>query len=111
VDELLRYDAPVQKTSRCAFEEIELAGALIRKGDWVNCMVGAANRDPAVFAEPDRLDVTRSPNPYLSFGGGIHYCLGAPLAKLEGQIAFGQLLARMPDLEAASHSRKSTMDA
>lgn len=101
VDELLRYDPPVQLTDRTAFEDIELDGRLIRKGDWISFVLAAANRDPAVFAEPDRLDIQRSPNPYLSFGGGIHYCLGAPLAKLEGKVAFGQLLERMPDLELA----------
>lgn len=102
VDEFLRYDAPVQLTDRTIFEDIKLNGVLIRKGDWVTCLLGAANRDPAVFAEPDRLDVQRANgNNHLAFSSGIHYCLGAPLAKLEGKIAFGRLLERMPDLELA----------
>ncbi|GEM47638.1 cytochrome P450 family protein [Deinococcus cellulosilyticus] len=93
VDELLRYDAPVQRaTFRAALEDMEIAGTLIRKNQQVAAVIGSANRDERVFLNPDDLDVTRLPNKHLSFGRGIHFCLGAPLAKLEAQIAFEYLL-------------------
>lgn len=98
IEELLRYDSPVQITSRTALEDIDLKGNLIRKGTQVSTMLGAANRDPQQFAQPDALDITREQNAHLSFSHGIHYCLGAPLARLEGQIAIQSLLGRMPEL-------------
>jgi pimeloyl-[acyl-carrier protein] synthase len=101
VEELLRYDSPVQGVRRAAAEDFELGGKLIRKGDWVTPMIGAANRDPAVFADPERLDITRKENPHLAFGRGIHFCLGAPLARLEGEIGFRVLLERLPQLSLA----------
>lgn len=98
VEELLRYDSPVQLTSRTVHETLEVDGHLFPKGVEINFVLGAANRDPAAFAEPNVLDITRKPNPHLAFGGGIHYCLGAPLARLEAQIAFVTLLQRFPHL-------------
>ena len=98
VEELLRYDSPVQRTARITTEEVDLAGHHIAKGAMVVVALGAANRDPAQFADPDRLDVTRRDVRHISFGFGIHFCLGAPLARVEGQIALGALLRRAPGL-------------
>lgn len=98
VEELLRYDSPVSLTSRFAQIDFEFAGKTIRRGQMVHLMQGSANRDPEVFPDPDRLDITRHPNPHLSFGYGIHYCLGAWLGKMEGQVAIGALLRRAPRL-------------
>jgi len=102
VEELLRYDSPVQMTSRVALETVEIHGQTVQPGQQVSFMLGAANRDPAVFANPHGLDVTRKNNPHLALGSGIHYCLGAPLARLEGQIAIETLLRRMPNLALAT---------
>ena len=101
VEELLRFDSPVQLTGRIASQPVELGGQTIAAGDWVLPLLGAANRDPLQFAEPDRLDLERNPNPHLAFGRGIHFCLGAPLARLEGQIAIGALVQRFSKLELA----------
>jgi cytochrome P450 len=101
VEELLRYDGSVQRTARTVNEELELGGKLIRRGDHVVALIGSANRDPDRFPAPDRLDVGRRDNPHLSFGGGMHYCLGAPLARLEASIALTALLTRLPDFALA----------
>ncbi|WP_141577741.1 cytochrome P450 [Actinomadura sp. WMMA1423] len=102
VEELLRFDGPVERASqRIALEDMEIAGTPIPKGAWVHVSLGAADRDPAVFEKPDRLDVTRAPKGHVAFGHGPHFCLGAPLARLEGQIAIGGLLERFPDLALA----------
>jgi pimeloyl-[acyl-carrier protein] synthase len=98
VEELLRYDSPVQRTGRLLYEDVTIDGKTIPKGSIAVALIGAANRDPAHFPDPDRLDITRSDNRHLAFGWGIHFCLGAPLARLEGQIAFGTLLRRFPRL-------------
>jgi cytochrome P450 len=99
VEELLRFCAPVKtSTLRYAAEDVTLGGVVIPKGEMVLVVITAANRDPARFPSPDTLDITRSGNKHLAFGHGIHYCLGAPLARLEGEIALGTLLRRMPDL-------------
>ena len=98
VEELLRYDGPVQRTGRLALEGVEIGGQRIQAGDSVTAFLGAANRDPAQFADPDRLDIARADNHHLAFGGGIHYCVGAPLARLEAQIAIDSLLRRLPGL-------------
>ena len=102
VEELLRYDSPVQATGRIASADLEIRGRTIRAGQQVTFLLGAANHDPAWFAHPERLDIGREPNPHLAFGSGIHYCLGAPLARLEGQIAIGRLVRRMPKLALVS---------
>jgi cytochrome P450 len=99
VEELLRFDSPVQITGRTALTAGDVAGVPIAKGDRVVCYLGAANRDPERFTDPDRLDLTRREGAPLSFGGGIHYCLGAPLARLEAQLAFPALLNRYPDIQ------------
>ncbi len=96
VEELLRYEPSTQKALRYATEDRELHGRRIEKGQAVIALLASANRDPAVFAEPDRLDITRAENRHLGFGTGIHICLGAPLARLEGQIAIGTLVRRYP---------------
>jgi pimeloyl-[acyl-carrier protein] synthase len=101
VEELLRYDSPVQRTARITTTEVELAGQPLPKGAMVITALGAANRDPAQFADPDRLDVTRKDPRHISFGFGIHFCLGAPLARVEGQLALGTLLRRAPKLALA----------
>ena len=102
VEELLRYDGPVQvAVPAIAAAPIEVGGVTIPAGDVVLPALLAANRDPARFPEPDRLDVTRTSNSHLAFGHGLHHCLGAPLARLEGRIALGTLLARFPGLRLA----------
>jgi len=102
VEEFLRYESPVQVTSRGAPEDVEIGGKRIAKGSLVNFWIAAANRDPERFAEPNQLDVERQNNRHLAFGAGIHFCLGAPLARLEGQIAFTTLLERMPNMKLAT---------
>ncbi len=87
VEELLRYDGPVQRTARIPSADVTIAGRKISKGELVLPFIGAADRDPAQFADPDRLDLTRADNRHVAFGWGIHFCLGAPLARVEGQIA------------------------
>ena len=98
VEELLRYDGPVQRTARITNADVELGEHKIPKGSMVVPVIGAANRDPAHFPDPDRLDVSRPDNRHIAFGFGIHFCLGAPLARLEGQITLGTLLHRLPRL-------------
>ncbi|HEV8457259.1 MAG TPA: cytochrome P450 [Methylomirabilota bacterium] len=98
VEELLRYDGPVQRTARITNADVELGEHKIPKGSMVVPVIGAANRDPAHFPDPDRLDVSRPDNRHIAFGFGIHFCLGAPLARLEGQITLGTLLHRLPQL-------------
>ncbi len=101
VEEFLRYDSSVQGAVRFARETVEVGGRTIEQGSTLLLLLGAANRDPAQFPEPDALDVSRSPNRHLSFGRGLHFCLGAPLARLEGDIAFRALLDRFPELRLA----------
>lgn len=101
VEELLRFDPPVQAVTRRALEDVTLDGRAIEKGQVVFAVIGAANRDPRQFERPDELDVTRERNAHLSFGDGVHFCLGAPLARAEAQIAVVALLARFPELRLA----------
>ncbi len=101
VEEFLRYDSGVQGAVRFARETVEIRGRTIERGSTLLLLLGAANRDPAQFPEPDALDVARSPNRHLSFGRGVHFCLGAPLARLEGDVAFRALLDRFTELRVA----------
>ncbi|MFI5327243.1 MAG: cytochrome P450 [Candidatus Rokuibacteriota bacterium] len=102
VEELLRFDGPVQRTARIPSEDLTIGGRIIPKGEMVMPFLGAADRDPAQFPDPDRLDITRADNRHIAFGMGIHFCLGAPLARMEGQIAINTLLARLPKLALAT---------
>jgi cytochrome P450 len=102
IEEFLRYDGPVNPgIMRVAAEDLEIGGRRIPKGAVVFLATAMADRDPAEFPDPDRLDVTRADNPHLGFGHGIHYCLGAPLARLEGEVAIGTVLRRLPNLALA----------
>ena len=102
VEELLRYDTPLQLFERWVLEDSEICGVPVPKGAELGLMFGSSNRDPDVFPDPDRLDITREPNPHITFGAGVHFCLGAPLARLEMQVAFETILRRMPSLELLS---------
>src|SRR5919112_672983 len=107
VDEVLRYDPPVQRTARVAQCDTEVAGQRFRVGQFVILALGGANRDPAVFADPQRFDVTRSDaDRHVSFSSGIHYCLGAGLARMEGEIGLRALFRRFPDLALAGVPRR-----
>ena len=106
VEEFLRYDSPVQTTDRVATVDCEIAGHPIRRGAVVALLLGAANRDPARFAEPDRLDLGRQDNHHVSFGHGAHFCLGAALARVEAQIVIATLLRRFPDFDGEQHPRE-----
>jgi cytochrome P450 PksS len=100
IEELLRYVSPVQiATERYAVDSVQYSGRVIPAGALVLCIIGSANHDETQFAEPEQLDLTRTPNSHLAFGQGIHYCLGAPLARLEAQIAFETLLRRFVSIE------------
>jgi cytochrome P450 len=92
VEELMRYDTPLQMFERWVLEEIVVRGVRIPRGTEVALLFGSANHDPEVFAQPERLDLARTENPHLSFGAGVHYCLGAPLARIELVESFGTLL-------------------
>lgn len=106
VEELLRYDSPVQMTSRTPKRDVELGGQLISARQVVVLFLGAANRDPEEFEYPDQLDIGRHPNHHLSFSRGIHFCLGAPLARLEGRIAIGTVARRLPGLHSDGEARR-----
>ena len=107
VEELLRFDGPVNPgLTRYALEDLEIGGVRIPRGDMVLLAIAAADRDPHRFPDPDRLDVGAVDPGHLAFGHGMHYCLGAPLARLEGQIAFTALLARLPDLALAASEQE-----
>ena len=99
VDELLRFESPIQFTDRAAREDCEIGGQRIRRGQLVGAVIGAANRDPERFPDPDRLDLGRTDNHHLAFGQGSHFCLGSQLAKLEAEVALGALLRRFPDFD------------
>jgi len=99
IEEVLRFESPVQAVGRTASEPVELGGVGVEKNDIVVSLVGGANRDPAVFEDPERFDVTRNDLRPLSFGGGIHFCLGAQLARIEAAVVFETILRRLPDLK------------
>ncbi|MFE5483702.1 cytochrome P450 [Streptomyces sp. NPDC056527] len=105
VEELLRYDTPLQMFERWVLDDIEVGDVRIPRGSEVALLFGSANRDPARFASPDVLDLTRKENPHITFGAGIHYCLGAPLARLELTAIFDELIRRAPDLRLAAEPR------
>jgi cytochrome P450 len=99
IEELMRFDSPLQLFERTATEDVEIGGITVGKGQKIAALLGAANHDPAVFAQPETLDVARTDNPHISFGAGVHFCIGAPLARVELQAAFGALLERTSSLE------------
>jgi cytochrome P450 len=101
VEELLRYDGPVQLDARTALEDVEIAGVTIPKKEQPILLLAAANRDPEQFSDPNRLDLRRSPNAHIAFSSGIHFCVGASLARAEGQVAINAMLRRMPKLALA----------
>ncbi|MET9507413.1 cytochrome P450 [Streptomyces flavidovirens] len=101
VEELMRYDTPLQLFERWVLDDIEVGGVAIPRGSEVALLFGSANRDPAAFDRPEELVLTRSDNPHVSLGAGIHYCLGAPLARLELASSFGELLRRAPNMRLA----------
>jgi cytochrome P450 len=102
---LLRFNGPLETaTERYAREDVTISGVTIPRGELVFAVIASANRDDRQFENPDRLDLAREPNRHLAFGHGVHYCLGAPLARLEGQIAISTLLRRIPDLRLAKEA-------
>ncbi len=101
VDEFLRFDAPLHLFERTATEEVEVGGVTVKPGQKIAALLGSANRDEEIFENADRLDLARSPNPHIGFGAGIHFCIGAPLARQEMQISLPALLHRFPKLELA----------
>ncbi|MGY1734345.1 cytochrome P450 [Geodermatophilus sp. SYSU D01045] len=106
IEELMRFDSPLQLFERTAAADVEVGGVTVREGQKIAALLGAANRDPAVFADPDTLDVGRTDNPHVSFGAGVHFCIGAPLARVELQASFGALLGRTTDLQLARPARR-----
>ena len=104
LEELLRYDAPVQLNGRTAIETVQIGDRTIEPGSRISLIIGGANRDPEEFSDPETLDITREDAGNISFGRGIHYCIGAPLARLEGKIAFEVLLERFPDIQFGSRT-------
>jgi cytochrome P450 len=108
IEEMLRYDGPVQATSRRATEDIEVGGTAIPKGAECFILLAAANHDPAQFPDPDRFDITREARDHVAFGEGIHFCIGAPLARLEGAIAIGESVRRLPKLHLKDPSAPLT---
>jgi cytochrome P450 len=106
IEELMRFDSPLQLFERTATEDVEIGGITVERGQKIAALLGAANHDPAVFADPETLDVGRTDNPHISFGAGIHFCIGAPLARVELQASFGALLGRTSRLELGRPARR-----
>ncbi|GAA3860859.1 cytochrome P450 [Saccharothrix violaceirubra] len=106
VEECIRYDSPLQLFERTATERVEIAGHVVEPGGKIAALLGAAARDPEVFDEPDTFDLTRTPNPHLGFGMGIHYCLGAPLARIEVEAALSALARKLPSAALATEPRR-----
>ena len=111
IEEVLRYYPPIQAIGRVATQDVEIHGTRIQAGQQVVSWVASANRDEAKFSEPDRFDMTRKPNPHLSFGFGTHFCLGAPLARLEGQVVIQHLLERLEAIEFVAGSELTTIQS
>ena len=111
VEEMLRWDSPVQIDGRRAFDDLDVHGFAVHEGDEVVTLLGAANRDPRTFDDPDRFDVGREHVPLMSFGAGIHFCLGAPLARAEGRVLFDRLMDRYPAIEPAWDDRPRYRDS
>jgi cytochrome P450 len=105
IEELMRYDTPLQMFERWVLEDVEVHGVSIPRGAELGLLFGSANRDPSVFPDPDRLDLSRSPNPHVTFGAGIHFCLGAPLARVELETSFRTVLERVPTLQLVEEPR------
>jgi cytochrome P450 len=105
VEELLRYDAPLHLFTRYALQDVEYESVAIKKGERIGLLLGAANRDPERFSDPDRLDPARAPNAHVAFGAGIHFCVGAPLARLELATVLPIIFERLPDLALAEPPR------
>lgn len=101
IEECLRFNGPMKGTMRAAAEDMVIGGVSVKQGDRVMLLMASANRDPTQFADPDRLDIARNPNPHLAFGHGIHFCLGAPLARLEVEIGLNEMTRRFPNIELA----------
>ncbi len=99
IEEFLRFESSKQLGNRRATEDVEIVGISMPAGTFSTLRIGAANRDPTVFADPERLDITRSPNRHLAFGAGIHACAGMTLARMEGRIAIKRLMKRFPDFK------------
>ncbi|SDF70903.1 cytochrome P450 [Klenkia brasiliensis] len=106
IEELMRFDSPLQLFERTATADVELGGVVVEQGQKVAALLGSGNHDPAVFEAPDTLDVGRTDNPHISFGAGVHFCIGAPLARVELQASFGALLARTSSVELAGEARR-----
>jgi cytochrome P450 len=106
IEELMRFDSPLQLFERTATEDVEIGGITVERGQKIAALLGAANHDPAVFADPETLDVGRTDNPHISFGAGIHFCIGAPLARVELQASFGALLGHTSRLELGRPARR-----
>ncbi|MGW1956182.1 cytochrome P450 [Streptomyces sp. NPDC001920] len=106
IEELMRYDTPLQLFERWVLDEIEIDGTVIPRGSEIAMLFGSANHDPEVFADPDRLDLTRKENPHISFSAGIHYCIGAPLARIELAASMAALLERAPTLRPAAEPER-----
>ncbi|HSL11103.1 MAG TPA: cytochrome P450 [Actinomycetota bacterium] len=105
IEELMRFDTPLQMFERWVLEDVEVEGVRIPRGAELGLLFGSANRDPSAFRDPDVLDVARTPNPHVTFGAGIHFCLGAPLARVELEASFSTVLDRLPDLELVDEPR------
>jgi cytochrome P450 len=105
IEELMRFDTPLQMFERWVLEDVEIGGMRVTKGSELGLVFGSANHDPEVFDRPDLLDIARRDNPHLAFGAGIHFCLGAPLARVELETSFRTVLQRFPNIELAEEPR------
>ena len=103
IEEFIRFDAPLQFFERTATQDVEIGGVVIKQGQKIVSLLGSANRDESIFVNPTKMDITRDPNPHIGFGAGIHFCIGAPLARLEMSISLPELFKRFPKLELESN--------